>query len=155
MADDDVRPEEVRVQPGYKVARRWLIWGGLLLVGFLLGLLPMWWAKMGVDYNLEQAKRDLRRGQIQNTLSAAAVYARRGEYETARQNASTFFTEVQAELDNADSTVLSAAEKTQVPSHLSVRDDIITLLSRGDPAAAERLSDLYVGYRASTSATQP
>lgn len=154
MADEEVRSEEVRNEPKGDTTRPWLIRLGALLLAFLLGLLPMWWAKMGVDHDLEQAKRDLRRHQIQNTLSAAAVYARRGEYETARQSVSTFFTETQAELDKADSTVLTAAERSQLPTLLSGRDDVITLLSRGDPAAAERLSDIYVAYRAVTGGAQ-
>ena len=152
MADDEVRSGEGRNQPANTASRRWLVWAGALLLAFLLGLLPMWWAKMGVDYKLEQAIRELKRNGLQGSLSAAAVYSRRGEYETARQNASGFFTDVQAELDNANSSVLSAAEKTQMPAILGARDDIITLLSRGDPASGERLSDLYVEYRAATAA---
>jgi|SRR5687767_12782037 len=155
MADEDLRSKEVRNEPKDDATRRWLMRLGALLIAFLLGLLPMWWAKTGVDHELEQAKRDLRRQQIQNTLSAAAVYARRGEYETARQSVSTFFTETQAELDKADSTVLTAAERSQLPTLLSGRDDVITLLSRGDPAAAERLSDIYVAHRAITGGAQP
>ena len=147
MADEDVRSEEVRKEPKDNAARRWLMRLGTLLIAFLLGLLPMWWAKTGVDNELERSKRDLRRQQIQNTLSAAAVYARRGEYETARQNASSFFTEMQAEQDNANSIVFNAAERSQIPSIMTSRDDVITLLSRADPAAAERLSDIYVTYR--------
>jgi hypothetical protein len=155
MAEENVRSDEVGPEPKNDAARRWLFRLAALLIAFLLGLVPMWWAKMGVDYELEQAKRDLRRHQIQNTLSAAAVYARRGEYETARQSVSAFFTETQAELDNADSKVLTAAERSQLPGLMSGRDDVITLLSRGDPAAAERLSDIYVAYRAVTGGAQP
>ena len=150
MAEENERSDEVRVEPKNDATRKWLLRLGALLIAFLLGLLPMWWAKSSVTYELEQAKRELRRQQFHNTLSSAAVYARRGEYETARQSMSTFFTEAQAELDKPDSTVYSAAEKSQVPALLSNRDDIITLLSRGDPASAERLSDLYVTYRAAT-----
>lgn len=151
MADDNLRVDEERVVSGSSSGRRWLLFGAGLLAAFLLGLLPMWWAKMGVNNDLEQASRDLRRQQIQNSLAAAAVYARRGEYETARQNASAFFTDVQAELDKTDSTAFSQAEKTQIPAVLAGRDEIITLLSRADPASAERLSDVYVTYRSSVA----
>ena len=34
---------------------------------------------------------------------------------------------------------------------LNQRDDVITLLARSDPASADRLSDLYVSYRAAVN----
>ena len=37
----------------------------------------------------------------------------------------------------------------------SQRDEIITLLARSDPAAADRLSDLYVSYRQAMTGAQP
>ena len=137
------------------VSRRWLIWAGLVALAFLLGLLPMWWSKSTVSAELERTKVEFVRQQHLNSLAAAAVYARRGEYETARQYASKFFTDMQAELDNAESKNLNAQEKSQVPQLLANRDDVITLLSRADPASAERLSNLYVEYRAATGGVQP
>ena len=49
----------------------------------------------------------------------------------------------------------AAAVLPQLPQLLGNRDDIITLLSRADPASAERLSNLYVEYRAATGSVQP
>jgi hypothetical protein len=155
MADEQTGPEEVREAPMNDFMRRWLIRFAVLALAFLLGLVPMWWAKSNVAYDLDQAKREIRRGQIENLLSAAALYARRGEYETGRQNASSFFTELQAELNKADSSVFTAPEGTQLSSLLGGRDDVITLLSRNDPAAADRLSDMYVAYRAVTGVKPP
>ena len=136
-------------------SRKWLMLAGIVVLAFLLGLLPMWWSKSNVSAELDRTKVELVRQQHLNSLSAAAVYARRGEYETARQYASKFFTDMQAELDNAESKTLTAQEKTQVPQLLGNRDDIITLLSRADPASAERLSNLYVEYRLATGVVQP
>ena len=135
-------------------SRRWLIWAGLVALAFLLGLLPMWWAKSKVSAELDRTTVELKRQQHLNSLSAAAVYARRGEYETSRQYASRFFTDMQAELDNGESKIFNAHERTQIPQILATRDDIITLLSRADPASAERLSNLYVEYRAATGGVQ-
>ena len=136
-------------------SRRWLIWAGLIALAFLLGILPMWWSKSNVSAELDRTRVELRRQQHLNSLSAAAVYARRGEYETSRQYASKFFTDMQVELDNAESKILNAQERTQMPQLLANRDDVITLLSRADPASAERLSNLYVEYRAATGSVQP
>ena len=135
-------------------SRKWLIWAGLVTLAFLLGLLPMWWSKSNVSAELDRTKVELQRQQHLNSLSAAAVYARRGEYETSRQYASKFFTDMQAELDNAESKIFTAQERTQLPQLLANRDDVITLLSRADPASAERLSNLYVEYRAATGGVQ-
>ena len=136
-------------------SRRWLIWPALIVVVFLAGLLPMWWSKSNVSAELDRTKVELKRQQHLNSLSAAAVYARRGEYETSRQYASKFFTDMQAELDNAESKLFNAQERTQIPNLLANRDDVITLLSRADPASAERLSNLFVEYRLATGASQP
>ena len=132
--------------------KQFLIWLGVALIAFLLGLLPMWWTKRSVANELATTKRELKRQQIENSLSAAAVYARRGEYEPARQNASSFFTEMQSEMNSSDPVVLTAQERTKVPALLSGRDEIITLLSRGDPASADRVSDVFAAYRAITAA---
>ena len=136
-------------------SRRWLIWPALIAVAFLAGLLPMWWSKSNVSAELDRTKIELRRQEHLNSLSAAAVYARRGEYETARQSASKFYSDMQAEMDNAESKTLTAQERTQVMPLLMSRDDIITLLSRADPASAERLSNLYIEYRLATGGSQP
>jgi hypothetical protein len=152
MADEETRLRDDSVTTQNKKSRSWLLIPIGLLIAFLLGLLPMWWSKSSVAYELEQAKLELRRQQIHNTLSSAAIYARRGEYETARQNASSFFTEMQSELGNTNSAVFNAAQRTQIPSIISGRDDVITLLSRADPASAERLSDIYVTYRSAIGA---
>lgn len=155
MAEENIRSTALHEPPQSDFVRKWLIRAAVVLAAFLIGLVPMWLSKRSVDSELVQTKRELRRDQLQNGLAAAAVYARRGEYETARQNASTFFTDMQTELNNADSTLFSPQEKTQMPAILSSRDDVITLLSRGDPAAAERLSNLYVDYRSATALHQP
>ena len=138
-----------------KTSRRWLIWPALIVVAFLAGLLPMWALMKGIEYDLRDARVGLQRNLLLNDLSAAAVYARRGEYETARQNASKFYTDIQTELGNAESTTLTAAERAQMPQLLTSRDEILSLLSRADPASAERLSNLYVEYRLATASAQP
>ena len=131
-------------------SRKWLIWAGAIALAFLLGLLPMWWSKRNVSAELDHTRVELQQRQQLNSLAAAAIYARRGEYETARQHASQFFTDVQAELDYGESKVLDAQERAQMPQLMANRDEIITLLSRADPASAERLSNLYVEFRAVT-----
>jgi hypothetical protein len=118
------------------------------LAVFLLGLTPMWLKARGAAAQRDAARRELRLSQTQVTLASAAIDARRGEYETARQTASDFFTALRAELDAGEDTPFTPRQREVTAPLLERRDDIITLLARSDPASAERLSDLYVSYRA-------
>jgi len=129
---------------------RWAIRLGIIAVAFLLGFVPMWIQSARLGNEITQKDRQIRRSEIRGNLASAAIGSRRGDYEPARQSASTFYTEVSAELDKGDSGVFNANERTQINGLLVGRDEVITLLSRGDPASAERLSDLYVGYVAAT-----
>lgn len=115
---------------------------------FLMGLTPMWLKARGAVAQRDAARRELRLSQTQVTLASAAIDARRGEYETARQTASDFFTSLRTELDAGADTPFSQRQREAAAPLLDRRDEIITLLARGDPASAERLSDLYVSYRA-------
>lgn len=95
----------------------------------------------------DEARRSLRLSQTQNRLASAALDARRGEYEQARNAASDFFTAVRAELDRTQDRALNAEQVERARVVLASRDDVITLLARNDPASADRLADAYVAYR--------
>jgi hypothetical protein len=131
--------------------RRAGIYIGVALVVFLLGLVPMWLKAREASGQRDAARRELRLSQTQGTLASAALDARRGEYETARQTASDFFTTLRGELEAGEESPLNARQRAAAAPLLKRRDDIITLLARSDPAAADRLSDLYVSYRAAVN----
>jgi hypothetical protein len=127
------------------------VYVGVALVIFLLGLVPMWLKARGAASQRDAARRELRLSQTQGALASAAIDARRGEYETARQTASDFFTALRSELDAGDDSPLNARQREAATPLLQRRDELITLLARSDPASAERLSDLYVAYRAAVN----
>lgn len=129
------------------VMRRVLIYGGVLLVVFLLGFVPMWLQARAAAARLADAERRLTLVGMRSDLASAAVEARRGDYEPARQTVSQFFTSLRAEIDKGDGSVLTQAQRAGVQSLFDGRDEIITLLARSDPASADRLSDLFVAYR--------
>jgi hypothetical protein len=108
----------------------------------------MWLKARGAAAQRDAARRDLRLSQTQVTLASAAIDARRGEYETARQTASDFFTALRTELDAGEDSPFGPRQREAAAPLLGRRDDIITLLARSDPASAERLSELYVSYQA-------
>lgn len=145
MSDEKARDttEPVPTSSGWQI---WLIRIGLIVLAFLLGFLPMWLSNRQLSADLANRDKELRRGGIQRTLTAATIYARRGEYETARQNTSSFFTEVRAEIDKGNEGVLNEQERIGLNGVMTERDEVITLLSRNDSAAAERLSNVFVEY---------
>ena len=147
---EDVEPVPRETTPAVKsapVMRRVVVYGGVLLAAFLLGLVPMWIQSRAAEAKLADAERRLALAGMRGDLASAAVDARRGDYEPARQAASQFFTALRAEVDRGDASYFTEAQRAGVQPLFAGRDEVITLLARGDPAAAERLSDLYVAYR--------
>jgi hypothetical protein len=137
------------VLPG--TLRRAGVYLGAALLLFLLGLTPMWLKAREAAAQRDAARRELRLSRAQATLASAAIDSRRGEYETARQTASDFFTTLRGELDAGEESPLNARQREATAPLLKERDEIITLLARSDPASADRLSDLYVSYRAAVN----
>ena len=127
--------------------RRLVIYVALLLLAFLLGFVPMWIKTRECASRLAEAERQSSLARMENSLVSAAMDARRGDFETARVAASDFFTVLRAATSTDVDSALSQAQKDRAQPLLAQRDQIITLLSRGDVASADLLSDLYVSYR--------
>ena len=137
----------------------------VLLIGFAIGFLPMWATSRDSARSLAEATsqadqartqdtlaaaesaRQLELASMQNTLASAAIDAQRGDYESARQSTSNFFTSLREEANKGADSSLSQAQKDGVEPLFARRDETISLLARNDPAATDRLSDLYVLFR--------
>ena len=139
---------------GVPLLKRLGIFALIFVIGFLLGLVPMWLNAHRTAKELETTRIDLRRSQMRSALSAAALDARRGDYEPARKSMSDFFTALSTELDRGEDSALDQAQQNAVRPLLTQRDELITLLARSDPAAADRLSNLDAAYRKATGNTQ-
>jgi hypothetical protein len=146
MAEEEIVVEKTEDEPSSNSLTKWLIFAGVVLLAFLVGFVPMWLSNRQLSSDLADRDKQLQRSRIQRSLAAATIYARRGEYETARQNTSSFFTEVRAEMDKGNEGVLTEQERIALNRVMAERDEVITLLSRNDPAAAERLSNVFVEY---------
>ena len=146
MSTDSIEPT---VQPSRFsiLAKRFLIYAGVVVIAFLLGLVPMWWKSRTCVSELDSAQKALLISSIQNAIANAAIDARRGEYEPARQATSEFFTKLRTEADRGTDSVFAEGQKTNLQAIFSQRDDTVTLLARSDPASADRLLDLYQKYR--------
>jgi hypothetical protein len=127
--------------------RRFILYVALLLLAFLLGFVPMWWLNSQCSSSLAEVERQSSLARMGNSLASAAIYAQRGDYETARQAASDFFTSLRTETNKGVDSALSQAEIASLQPLVTQRDEIITLLARGDATSADQLSDLYVSYR--------
>ena len=119
----------------------------VLLAVFLTGFVPMWLKSSRLAGELHRGQRELRRTHIQLTLADAALDARRGDYETARRGAANFFGLVTAELDRGIGSALPSNARSELQPLLAERDELITLLARGDPASAERLANACASVR--------
>jgi hypothetical protein len=142
--------EEVHLKPVKQptpLMQRILIYSAVLLLVFLIGFVPMWLKARGYAGELTIAQRELSLLRLQNTIASATIDARRGEYEPARQAASNFFTSLRAEADKGAGSALTDSQKQNLQPLFAGRDEVITLLARSDPAAADRLADLYASYR--------
>ena len=146
---ENIQPEAVRPRPATSrpLMQRIMIYAGVLLIVFLLGLIPMWLKARAATNSLAETEHQLVLAKTQNNIASAVIDARRGDYEPARQAASQFFTSLRAELDKADDSNLTQAQRQGIQPLLAGRDEVITLLARSDPAVADRLTDLYVAYR--------
>ena len=140
----DLRPKGSRPT---RLLRRAGIYAAVLLIVFLLGFIPMWLKAGARASSLAEAEHQLSLARMQNNIASAVIDARGGDYEPARQAASQFFTSLGAETESGNASALTQAQREGAQPLLTRRDEIITLLARSDPAAADRLSDLYVSYR--------
>ncbi len=136
-----------------------------LLVGFGIGFVPMWvMSRQSASILAEATGRaelvgaqntraaavaahQIEMARMQNTLASAAIDAQRGDYESARQGVSDFYTALREQANKGDASGLSQTQRDAVESVFVRRDETISLLARSDPAAKERLSDLYMSFR--------
>ena len=140
MADTDVIPPK-------RTSRRILIVLILLLVVFLVGFVPTWMKLRDQTAQRVKAEHSLSIMHMEKDLGSAAIDARRGEYEAARQEASAFFTAARFEIDEPRQSALTEQQRSELKPLMATRDELITLLARSDPAAADRLANLYVAVR--------
>ncbi|MGI8959229.1 MAG: hypothetical protein ACR2IV_05625 [Bryobacteraceae bacterium] len=118
-----------------------------LLIGFLIGFVPMWLRARQRTSERDQALHRLETSELRNQLSAAALDSRRGQYEMARKELSGFFTSLDTTMHRKTDTDLSPQQLASLEPLFSERDECITLLARNDPASADRLLNLDLALR--------
>ena len=147
---------EALTRTGNPLIRRIAIYAVVLLAGFLIGLIPMWLSARARTAERDTAQRDLRLCGLERNLLSAAVESRRGEYERARQAASNFFTALHEQVEQIGGrSDLTAVQRESLKPLMNQRDELITLLARSDPAAADRLAEMYMAFSKGAGGAQP
>ena len=121
------------------------------IVAFLIGFGWQYASASSLGKRLEATSRELRLARLEAMLAIAVTEAQRGDYERARQQASTFYTEAQRSVTAARASVGSdatlALPEESLRQVLQTRDSTVTLLSRNDPAATAALIRQLAAYR--------
>ncbi len=130
------------------------ILGAVAVIAFLLGFVPMWFSARSHQNERDAAVNTLRPSVLQNNLGTAALNARRGEFEQARQQTSDFFTDLRAEIER-EKGAFTAQQREAAQPILAQRDETITLLARNDVAAGDRLTDLYFAFMQMKNSSGP
>src|SRR5918993_28490 len=110
--------------------KRVALYATLSLGFFLLGFLPMWFKATQAIEQRDAAQRAVRLAQLQNTLAAAVIDVQQGEYESARQLTSDFYTNLRRQIDSDRGTLFTPVQREGLRSLLTERDELITLLAR-------------------------
>jgi hypothetical protein len=111
----------------------------------------MWFKASHAVEQRDAAQRGVRLAQLKDTLAAAVIDVQRGEFEPARQLTSDFYTNLRRQVDNDNSSLFTPAQREGLRSLLVQRDELITLLARSDPAATDRLLNVYSTYNKLTN----
>ena len=143
MSDTEIRTENGLKGKLIKIG----IIAVVLIIVFLAGFIPMW-LKAGKEAAVHSnTTKTLTRSEIANLITTAIVEARRGEYESARQKMSDFYTRLDAQIQSGESSAYSGVQNEGLKAAFANRDMIITLLAQRDPASVERLNDIYLIYQ--------
>jgi hypothetical protein len=126
--------------------KRVALYATLALGFFLLGFVPMWFKTARAIEQRDAAQRGVRLAQLQNTLSAALIEVQRGQYEPSRQLTGDFYTNLRRQIDTDAGSLFTSSQREGLRSLLAERDELITLLARRDPSAADRLFAVYSTY---------
>jgi len=144
MNNEDAITEE---KPQSSSVTRWLVYAGLLLLVFALGFVPMWLQSRNTALQLKGTEKTLRQSEIRGLLTTSIVEAKSGEYEQARQAASSFFTNLHSEEGLDKDGFLTTQQRASIKPIFENRDAVITMLAQRDQASIERLTDIYNVYK--------
>jgi len=125
------------------MGRRILLVVVLLAIAFAGGFVPRWLEARSLRAELERTDLQLRLANAHRLLGLASQEAQRSNYASAAQAAARFFDEA-ATLARAGAFENEQRTRVALLSYTAQRDEIMALLSAGDPAARDRLAGLFL-----------
>lgn len=129
---------------------RWLLWSIVAAaVAFLIGFGWQWYEARTVRQQLAETQEQLLVERLRIQLGQAALASQAGDFESARQQMSDFFTRVSETRASLPDSVAVITDR-----FLDRRDEIITALSRSNPEYAGVLYGMLQTFRRGT-AVQP
>lgn len=114
---------------------------------FLLGFVPMWYRIAPATEQRDAAQRVVRLAQLKTTLADAVIDVQRGQYEPARQLTGDFYANLRRHVDSEHGALFTSGQREGLRSLLAEREELLTLLARSDPAASNRLLNVYSTYK--------
>jgi hypothetical protein len=122
---------------------RGLLWTLIaVVIAFLAGFGWQYYEASAVRAELTATQQELQIERLRVWLGQAAMAAQAGEYESARQQMSGFFTRVQSLSGTLPDSVAAVTD-----DFLARRDEVITGLSRSNPAFAGVLYGMLERFR--------
>jgi hypothetical protein len=112
------------------------------IVGFGIGALWQYASARSYSQRLDTVETTYTFQRLEATLGAATIEAQRGSFEIARQLASDFFTDLQANAARAP-----VGQQQVFRDILQNRDAMITALSRSDQQSGSLLAQLFTRFR--------
>ncbi|NIP82738.1 MAG: hypothetical protein GWM90_27370 [Gemmatimonadetes bacterium] len=131
------------MEPVRKKRGRGMLWALLaVVVAFLAGFGWQWYEASTVRDELAATRQELRVERLRVRLGQATLAAQAGDYESARQQMSEFFTTVQQQSATLPDSVAAVTDGL-----LAMRDEVITGLSRSNPEFAGVLYGMLERFR--------
>ena len=115
----------------------------LLAAAFGAGFIPEWLEARRLRETLTTTSRDLRLTTLHRELGGASHEAQRNNFASAADAASRFFDDC-AKLANTEPFAEEDRTRVALLGYAAQRDQVMALLSAGDPAARERLASMYL-----------
>jgi len=115
----------------------------LLAAAFLGGFVPQWIKVRNLRTEVRTMDLELRLANAHRLLGIASQEAQRSNYASAAQAAAQFFDRC-GTLARTETFEKEPRTRVALLSYTAQRDQVMALLSAGDPAARERLAGMFL-----------
>lgn len=136
-------PPVPKAPPRGNAGRRFLLVLFLVVAAFVGGFVPQWLAARSAKAALTTTDLRLRLADAHRLLGVASHEAQRNNYASAAQAAAQFFDQCGA-LAGSENFAREPRTRVALASYTAQRDEVMALLSAGDPAARERLASMFL-----------